>query len=58
LIGGVEVEAGDEVDQTDPTDGRDIEIGMGGRTLSSVFREEDQVSLPATSGEAVYRVGD
>lgn len=39
------LEGGGGVDQTDPADGRDMEIGLGGRRLSSVFREEDQVSL-------------
>lgn len=41
-----EVEGGGEVGQMEPADGRDMDNGVvGGRRLSSVFREEDQVSL-------------
>jgi hypothetical protein len=47
-----ESEGGVQEDLMNPADGRETDIGVGGgRRLSSVFREEDQVSLPATSSE-------
>jgi hypothetical protein len=52
-----EVDGGGQEDIMNPADRRDMDIGVGGgRRLSSVFREEDQVSLPATSSEAAYRM--
>lgn len=44
-----------QMDEVDYEDQRDMDIGVvGGRRLSSVFREEDQVSLSAISSEAAY----